>query len=174
MSFLRPVDGRRAAGHVLGMSTPIHIPKKLYARVEKAARALGVTVSAFVAGVLEERLRLQCTKQSVKLPSMLQARRVRVSQGGRDGQEHDVLVLAANEAHHTLRSLAEAVGCTAAALTQARHGDTSISLERARQIEALTGFKATRDNWPRLRDHERTKGEQTHGREPTKNPRPRK
>jgi hypothetical protein len=28
------------------MSTPIHIPTKLHARVEKAARALGVTVSA--------------------------------------------------------------------------------------------------------------------------------
>ena len=156
------------------MSTPIHIPTKLHARVDKSARALGVTPSAFIARVLEERLRLQSTKQAVKLPSMLQARRVRVSQGGRDGKEHDALVLAANDAHHTLRSLAEAVGCTAAALTQARHGDTSISRERARQIEALTGFKATQGNWPRLRDHERTKGEQTHGRKQTKNPRPRK
>jgi hypothetical protein len=156
------------------MNTQIHIPKKLRARIEEAARALDVTVPAFVARVLEERLGLQGTKQAVKLPSMLQARRVRVSQGGRDGQEHDALVLAANDAHHTLRSLAEAVGCTAAALTQARHGDTSISLERAGQIEALTGFKAIRGNWPRLRDHERTKGEQTHGRKPTKNPRPRK
>lgn len=158
------------------MNTQIHIPKKLHARIEEAARALGVTVSAFVAGVLEERLRLQCTKQSVKLPSMLQARRVRVSQGGRDGQEHDALVLAANAAHHTLRSLAEAVGCTAAALTQARHGDTSISLERAKQIESICGFKATHGNWPRIRDAETrtTKGRKDHGRRQTKDPRPRK
>ena len=125
------------------MNTTIQVPAKLRARVEKAARALGVTVSAFVARVLEERLRLQITKQAVKLPFMLQARRVRVSQGGRDRQEHDALVLAANAAHHTLRSLAEAVGCTA--LTQARHGDTSISLERAEQIASICGFKATHD-----------------------------
>jgi len=157
------------------MSTAIPIPTKLHARLEKAARAFGVTVPAFVAKVLEEGLRLQDTKQAVKLPYMLQARRVRVSQGGRDGQEHNALVLAANAAHHTLRSLAEAVGCTAAALTQARHGDTSISLERAKQIESICGFKATRDNWPRIRDAETrtTKGRKSHGGK-TKNPRPRK
>jgi transcriptional regulator with XRE-family HTH domain len=157
------------------MSTTIQVSKKLHARVDKAARALGVTVPSFVARALEERLRLQSTKQAVKLPSMLQARRVRVSQGGRDGQEHDALVLAANAAHHTLRSLAEAVGCTAAALTQARHGDTSISLERAKQIESISGFKATHGNWPRIRDAETrtTKGRKDHGRK-TKNPRPRK
>lgn len=157
------------------MNTTIQVPAKLRARVEKAARALGVTVSAFVARVLEERLRLQITKQAVKLPFMLQARRVRVSQGGRDRQEHDALVLAANAAHHTLRSLAEAVGCTAAALTQARHGDTSISLERAEQIASICGFKATHDNWPRIRDAEArtTKRRKSHGRKQTKNPRSR-
>jgi hypothetical protein len=83
---------------------------------------------------------------------MLQAARVRVSRGGRAGQEHDPLVLAANAAHHTLRTLAEAVGCAQPSLTQARQGSISIGLERAQQIEAICGFKATRDNWPRLRD----------------------
>jgi hypothetical protein len=44
-------------------------------------------------------------------------------------------------------------------------------MDRARQIEALTGFKATRDNWPRLRaDEPKQEGRKTHGRQ-TKNPR---
>jgi hypothetical protein len=152
------------------MNTPIHIPAKLHTRVEKAARALGVTARSFVAQVLEERLALKIGNHTGNLPNMLQARRVQASRAAHEG-DHDPLVLAANTAHHTLRTLAEAVGCSHVALSRARHGTLSIPMDRARQIEALTGFKATRDNWPRLRDHERTKGEQTHGRRQTKNPR---
>jgi DNA-binding transcriptional regulator YdaS (Cro superfamily) len=154
-------------------TTTITLPAKLLARVEKTALALGTTAQVFTVQAITAHLDRFTLKRSYhidKLPAMLQAARLRHSNAGRSGQEHDPLVLAANTAHHTLRSLAAVLGCTQPALTQARHGKTSISLERARQIEALTGFKATRGNWPRLRDHERTKGEQTHGRQ-TKNPR---
>jgi transcriptional regulator with XRE-family HTH domain len=118
---------------------------------------------------------LHVTYHTDKLPPMLQAARVRHSKSARDGVRPDALVVAANTAHHTLRSLAEVLGCTQPALTQARHGKSSISLERAEQIESICGFKATPENWPRLRaDETKKKGRKNHGREPTKNPRPKK
>jgi hypothetical protein len=160
------------------MTTPIQIPAKLRARVEKVARAVDITAQALVVQAIEEHLnRFRSTGdyQIDKLSPMLQAARVRISQGGRTGVKHDPLVLAANTAHHTLRTLAEAVGCSQPSLTQARHGEISISLERAKQIESICGFKATCENWPRLRAEEtKKKGRKNHGRKPTKETRPKK
>lgn len=61
------------------------------------------------------------------------------------------LALAADKAGHTVRSLAETVGCSAALLSQARGGIRSISMDLAKKIEAVTGFAATPANWPKLR-----------------------
>ena len=151
------------------------LPAELRARVAKAAHAVGTTAEAFIFQAVENHLALHVTYHTDKLPPMLQAARVRHSKSARDGVRPDALVVAANTAHHTLRSLAEVLGCTQPALTQARHGKSSISLERAEQIESICGFKATPENWPRLRaDETKKKGRKNHGREPTKNPRPKK
>jgi hypothetical protein len=158
------------------MKKTLRLPSELRGRIEKAARILGTSAQDFIVQAVEtalDRIRLSEGKQLVNLTAKLQTRRVRVSQGGREGQ-HDPLVLAANTAHHTLRSLAEAVECSAAALSRARHGTLSIPLARAKRIEEITGFRATPANWPRLVDNEEKKGRKKHGREPTKKPRPKK
>jgi hypothetical protein len=63
----------------------------------------------------------------------------------------DPLAVSANAAGHTLTSLADKVGCSQALLSQARRGTRSIAPDLAGKIEKLTGFKATKSNWPKLR-----------------------
>jgi len=94
--------------------------------------------------------RLQPGDQSGNTKPMLPAARVRVS-AGTAGDNPDPLIKAANEHHYTLRSLAEAVGCSHALLSQARAGQRSIGADVAKKIEELIGFKATKRNWPKLR-----------------------
>ena len=93
---------------------------------------------------------------------MVQAQRVRVSEGI---GARDELVEVANEANHTLRSLAEAVTerlkgdgitVTHSLLSQARRGKKKIQEKAAQAVEDLTrsekyprGFQATRRNWPK-------------------------
>ena len=157
----------------------ITLTAELHARVEKAAHALETTAQDFITQAVEahlDRAGLHIDNQSDNLSNMhrLQAARVRHSIGSQGG-EHDPLVLAANKAHHTLRSLAEVLGCSQPALTRARHGEISMQLARAKRIEKICGFEATPENWPRLRAEEtKTKGRKTHGREPTKETRPKK
>ena len=85
---------------------------------------------------------------------MLQTHRVHHSRG----RSHDSLTLYANEAHHSIRSLAKEAGCSAPLLTQARDGTCSISKALALKVQALTksktypkGFEATPANWPKIR-----------------------
>lgn len=59
------------------------------------------------------------------------------------------LISLANTAGFTIRSLAEAVGMSPSAITLARKGEKSIRQTAADKIEALTGFAATKKNWPR-------------------------
>jgi hypothetical protein len=157
----------------------ITLPAKLHARVEKAARALETTAQDFITHAVEahlHRVGLHTSNRSDNLSAMhrLQAARVRHSIGSQSGK-HDPLVLAANKAHHTLRSLAAVLGCSQPALTRARHGEISIQLARAKQIESICGFKATPGNWPRLRaDETKQEGRKIHGRKPTKKTRPEK
>jgi hypothetical protein len=86
---------------------------------------------------------------------MLQSARINHSRSRSD----DALAIVSNESRHTIRSLAEAVGCSASLLTQARDGICSISRGLALKIQAATkskaypkGFEAAEKNWPRLRD----------------------
>lgn len=60
----------------------------------------------------------------------------------------DPMIKAANKAGHTLRSLAEAVGMSPAALSMARRGTRSIRAQAASKIESLIGFKASAAHWP--------------------------
>jgi hypothetical protein len=79
---------------------------------------------------------------------MVNAERVRHSKGQGDV---DPLVAAANAHHYTLRSLAENLGVSHALLSQARKGTRSIEKSLAEKVEKLTGFPATRGNWPKLK-----------------------
>jgi len=109
----------------------------------------------------EEALRkletIEAERPTLKRPSqsgntgkdMVNAARVRISGGKGEG---DPFVSALNASNFTMRSLAERLGVSHALLSQARTGKISISAELASRIEELTGFKASRKNWPKLRD----------------------
>jgi DNA-binding transcriptional regulator YdaS (Cro superfamily) len=60
----------------------------------------------------------------------------------------DPLVLAANKAHLTLRSLAEKVGVSHTLISKARKGERALAESVAKEIERLTGFAATAEHWP--------------------------
>lgn len=85
--------------------------------------------------------------QSGNVRDMVTAERVRHSKG----TSTDPLVEAANAAHFTMRSLAEKLGVSHALLSQARRGTRSIDKATAEAVEKLTGFPATKGNWPKLR-----------------------
>jgi chorismate mutase len=122
-------------------------------------------LDAQIAALLERRARkvravaalkgLHDSKQYVNVQAtMLQTHRVHHSRGRSD----DSLTLYANEAHHSIRSLANAAGCSAPLLTQARDGKCSISRALALKVQALTrsktypkGFEASKANWPKIR-----------------------
>lgn len=91
---------------------------------------------------------LQRPNHSGNVRGMVNAERVRHSKGQGDT---DPLVEAANAHHYTLRSLAENLGVSHALLSQARKGTRSIEKSLAEKIEKLTGFPATRGNWPKLK-----------------------
>lgn len=93
--------------------------------------------------------------RSVTLKSMLPAARARISKGNVRSESASDLQRIANAANHTLRSLAEAVGCSNVFLTKAIRGDKAIRESWAKQIQELTrskeypaGFAATKRNWP--------------------------
>lgn len=62
--------------------------------------------------------------------------------------KNDPMIRLANRAGYTLRSLAEAVDMSPAALSMARRGTRSVRERAAKKIEALIGFKATAAHWP--------------------------
>lgn len=90
------------------------------------------------------------TNQSGTLPGMHQTERLRHAAGSSD--PGDPFLAAIRDAGYTLRSLAEAVGKSHAHLSRARRGEDSIARALAEEIERLTGLKASRRNWPKLRD----------------------
>lgn len=60
----------------------------------------------------------------------------------------DPMIKLANRAGYTLRSLAEAVDMSPAALSMARRGTRSVRAQAAKKIETLIGFKASAAHWP--------------------------
>ncbi len=92
--------------------------------------------------------RLLAADHSGKLRAMVTAERVRHSKGSTGD---DPFRAAVNAAHYTIRSLAERLGVSHAHLSQARRGQTSIAKNLADAIERLTGFPATKSNWPKLK-----------------------
>jgi hypothetical protein len=103
---------------------------------------------------LEAERGLTVHEQSAKVDPMLQTARVHHSRS----RSNDALAIYANEAHHSIRSLATAVGCSAPLLTQARDGICSISRVIAVKVQEATrskkypkGFEAMAKNWPKLR-----------------------
>lgn len=65
----------------------------------------------------------------------------------------DLLIVATQKAGHSLRSLAEKVGVSVALLSMARDGQRPLRFEVAKAVEDITGFAATRKNWPLLDGH---------------------
>jgi len=134
--------------------------RAIAARLEKAAaraRERGDAESALdmqeavvdllVMGSPEE-ARLLASNQSDSIRRMVNAERVRHSRGSTG---EDPFKVAANEAHYTIRSLAEKLGVSHASLSLARKGERSIERSLAEKIEKLTGFQATKGNWPKLK-----------------------
>jgi len=88
---------------------------------------------------------LQGREQASRVNKMdSQAHAFRTSQG----RSKDPLVQAANGARMTLRELADKVGMKAGHLSMARRGERTIRESAAMEIERLTGFKASKANWP--------------------------
>jgi hypothetical protein len=104
-------------------------------------------VDLLVLGSPEE-ARLLAADHSGKLRAMVTAERVRHSRGSTGD---DPFRAAVNAAHYTIRSLAEKLGVSHAHLSQARRGQTSIAKALADEIQKLTGFPATKHNWPKLK-----------------------
>jgi hypothetical protein len=114
--------------------------------------------AAELLGMADERERqLLVTNQGGKNTRMVAAERLRVSKGvskGRTGGAPDPLVKAANDSGFTLRSLVEKLRekeewrVSHPYLRQCRMGTSRIKLSLAKRIEELTGFRATKANWP--------------------------
>jgi hypothetical protein len=122
-----------------------------------AEEALVMDRAAYTARLVADKLeaeakagRLPGRDQRGSNKGMVNAARVRISAGA--DENPDELVAKANAAGYTLRSLAEAVKCSHVLLSQARRGTRSIRRQIVDDIERLTGFKATRAHWPRIRD----------------------
>jgi hypothetical protein len=80
------------------------------------------------------------------------AARLRISKGASTKDKPtNTLVAAAHAAGYTLRSLAEKLGVSHSLLSLAHAGKESIGADLAKQVELLTGFAASKKNWPKLR-----------------------
>ena len=118
--------------------------EKLQERLQSRFRT--TTRSEVIRDVIADWL-IAGSKLAVEGTSMLSTARVAHSKA----VTSDYLAVCANKAGHTLTSLAAQAGCSQALLSQARGGTRSISMELAEKIERLTGFPATKANWPKLR-----------------------
>jgi hypothetical protein len=98
------------------------------------------------ARVLEEQLRALPRSEQPSRVNVVdsQAHAFATSQG----RSKDPLVKAANKARLTLRELAKRVDMTPSHLSMARRGDRTIRESAAKKIQELTGFAATKANWP--------------------------
>lgn len=124
---------------------------------EGATRAMSLAATELT-DEEREAVVLTAENRSGNARGMVTAERVRHSKGTK---KRDALVVAANAKNYTLRSLAEALKAekfevTHSLLSQARpdekgHAKRSIDGKLAKRIEELTGFPATKRNWPRLR-----------------------
>jgi hypothetical protein len=104
------------------------------------------TIRQASAGVTEA---LQRRHHSGNVRDMVTAERVRHSKGT---ASEDPLRAAANDAGYTIRSLAEKLSISHALLSKARKGERSIEKALAAEIQKLTGFPATKKNWPLLKE----------------------
>lgn len=99
--------------------------------------------------------RLTAGSHGGNLPEMLPAARVRQSKGASRGKTRDALAVVASDAGHTIRSIAEELGCSHVFLLKARAGVKAIRYSWAQKVQAMTrspkhpdGFTATGANWP--------------------------
>jgi hypothetical protein len=126
----------------------------------KTARDLTLLATEFLAAAAE-RERLTSGSRSGNLDPMLAAARVRHSEGAEsDDRKVRAFLEIANDAGHTLRSVAEAVKRSHGKgshvyLLKALRGEKAIRLSWAKTIQGLTksiknpkGFEASAKNWP--------------------------
>lgn len=112
---------------------------RIRAERELYARALAVLRGDLTAGKESVNLRS-------KMPAMQPVSRLIRSKA----VASDRLADAVNAAGMTMSDLANELKVTPSYLSQLRHGKKPITQDRADEIEKLTGFKATKRNWPRL------------------------
>ncbi len=98
--------------------------------------------------------RLRSGDHGGNLSGMLPAARVRQAKGATKGRKASALSLVASDAGHTIRSIAEALGCSHVFLLKALRGDKAIRYSWAQRVQAMTrsekhpdGFQATGANW---------------------------
>jgi len=75
---------------------------------------------------------------------MLAVHKVAIS----EGRSKDPLAVAARKAGMSVAALAKRAGVSKALLSMARTGERSIKRDVCVRIEKLTGFAATKANWP--------------------------
>lgn len=92
---------------------------------------------------------LQESHRSGNVGDMVTSERLRHSRGS---ASVDPLKAAANDRGYTIRSLAEKINVSHALLSKARKGERSIERALAEEIQKLTGFAATKKNWPGLKE----------------------
>lgn len=124
--------------------------------IEALAMSRAARSARRVADALEQEEAEQPASRSGNLKPMLPAARVRISKGAARNRAPNNLQLMASAAGHTIRSLAEGVGCSHVFLLSALRGKSSIRESWAKTIQEMTrskqypaGFAATRRNWPR-------------------------
>lgn len=129
----------------------VNLAKKAVDEQEQTLAVELLRFASWLDGWLEgERERpLTGRHQSGNVDDMVTAERVRHSKGSLSG---DPLKMAANTAGFTIRSLAEKINVSHALLSKARKGERSIEKALATEIQRLTGFPATKKNWPLLKE----------------------
>lgn len=96
-------------------------------------------------------IRLRPRNQSDNDTRMLEASKVRHSEGAKSDKRTKRFLKSANDHRHSMRSACEAVGLLQPAVSQALRGLKSIKHSDAVKLEKLIGYEATQANWPRLR-----------------------
>jgi hypothetical protein len=123
------------------------------AQLDAERRVMVAQIEALERLAMDEEL--TDSQESINLRSKMHAmpplNRLRRSKAfAQASTEPDPCALAANAHGMTMSDLAKRLKVTPSYLSQLRHGKKQISMVRALEIEKLTGFKATKKNWPRL------------------------
>ena len=138
-------------GAVSSAAVPDQLLRRLERELakEKALAQQHLSRAELIEATIENIRRLPKSEQDVSLRRMFTdplAHRLKTS----EGRSTDALLVASRKADppYTLRTLAEKVGMSPAALSMARKGTKPIRRAKAEAIKKLTGFEVSLANWP--------------------------